>query len=140
MCVCVCVGYPALGLPTLEPILIDALNIKQGGNGAVNLDMMVKNAKVSGLSKGTVLKVTGFNRNPDGDIIEIRTRSPLVSIVGKYSVNGKILVLPIQGSGDFKCSFDNMELIMKFKTKRVENKGKIYMQIDRVAVVFQTTL
>lgn len=137
---CVNIGYPALGVPPIEPILIDSMNIKQGGNGAVNLDMVIKNAKVSGLSKLTVQKVTGFNRNLDGDIIEIRSRAPLVSIVGKYSVTGKILILPIQGSGDFKCSFDNMEIILKFKTKKVENKGKFYMQVDRVAVVFQTTL
>lgn len=134
------IGYPALGIPSIEPILIDSLNIKQGGNGAVNLDMNIQNAKVSGLSKGSVYQVSGFNRNIDGDIIEIRTKTPVVTIAGKYSVNGKILILPIQGTGDFKCSFDNMETIMKFKTRRVENKGKVYMQVERVAVVFQTTL
>ncbi|CAO1423119.1 unnamed protein product [Diamesa tonsa] len=133
-------GYPPLGIPSIEPIFIDSLNIKQGGNGAVNLDMNIQNAKVAGLSKVSVIKVTGFNRNPDGDIIEIRSKAPQVSITGKYSVNGKILILPIQGAGDFKCSFDNMETIMKFKTRRVENKGKIYMQVERVAVVFQTSL
>ena len=135
-----CIGYPALGVPSLEPILIDNLNIKQGGNGAVNLDMNVQNAKVSGLSKGITYKVSGFNRNPDGDIIEIKSRIPLVAIQGKYTVNGKILILPIQGTGDFKCSFDNMDILLKFKTKKVENKGKIYMQVDRAAVVFQTSL
>lgn len=134
------IGYPALGIPSIEPIIIDNLNIKQGGNGAVNLDMNIKNARVSGLSKGISYKVTGFNRNIDGDIIEIKSRIPLVSIQGKYSVNGKILILPIQGSGDFQCSFDNMDILMKFKTKRVESKGKVYMQVERAAVVFKTTL
>lgn len=135
-----CIGYPALRIPNIDPLLIDVLNIKQGGNGAVNLEMNVKNGKVFGLSKVLVSKVTGFNRNPTGDIIEIRARVPLVSIQGQYKANGKILVLPIQGVGDFKCSFDNMDIIMKFSTKAVENKGKIYMQIDRAAVVFSTTL
>ncbi|CAO1420219.1 unnamed protein product [Diamesa serratosioi] len=133
-------GYPALKIPSLEPLLLSSLSIKQGGSGAVSLDMSIKNAKVTGLSKGVVYKVSGFNSNPNGDIIEIRSRVPLVSIQGQYSANGKILILPLQGVGDFTCSFENMDLIMKFKTKKVENKGKIYMQVDRAAVVFSTTL
>lgn len=40
----------------------------------------------------------GFDENIEGKY-EFRARGPQVSLLGPYTISGKILVLPIQGEG-----------------------------------------
>lgn len=50
-----------------------------------------------------------------------------------------MLVLPIQGDGNANLIFDNLSLVVKYKPRIVEKKGKIYIQTDKFALDFDTT-
>lgn len=56
---------------------------------------------------------------------------PKVTITGKYKIDGRVLVLPIQGEGNANLVFDNVNLIVKYKPKVVEKNGKQYIQTEK---------
>lgn len=45
-----------------------------------------------------IVNLSGFNENPDGNY-ELRLKGPRLELLGPYSIEGRIMVLPIQGSG-----------------------------------------
>lgn len=93
-------GNPGLGLPTVDPLSIDHLNIIQGGGSSqVKLNIDLKNIKMYGISKGAYYKANGFKKDPEGNKLEIKIKVPLLQIIGSYKANGQILILPIQGNG-----------------------------------------
>lgn len=50
----------------------------------------------------------GFQEKPEGKY-EFRFKGPSLELVGPYSINGRILILPIQGVGDSNITMSNNE-------------------------------
>lgn len=96
-------------MPSLDPLRIDKIDLVQGGKSPVNIALNFRNISFVGLAQAKVYKVGGFNRNPQGDKLDIRFRTPKVSILGPYKILGRVLVLPIQGDG--MCNMTLGELI-----------------------------
>lgn len=103
-------GYPELGLPIFDPLRIEKLNIDQGGNGPVNLKMLLRNIDLHGLSELTFTKIDGFRKDYDKAKMELRFRYPVMQIQGPYKLDGKVLVLPVQGNGVANLTFCEFEL------------------------------
>lgn len=70
---------------------------------------------------------------------EIRINAPVISLVGNYSINGRVLILPIQGDGRCNLTLDNLVFIMKFNGKSVTKNGKEYLKPDKFKAAFTTT-
>lgn len=64
---------------------------------------------------------------------------PKITITGKYKIDGRVLVLPIQGEGNAHLVFDNANLVVKYKPKVVEKNGKQFIQTERFQLDFDTT-
>lgn len=64
---------------------------------------------------------------------------PKIIINGKYKVDGRVLVLPIQGDGNAHLVFDNADLIIKYKPRVIEKNGKQFIQTERFQLDFDTT-
>lgn len=43
-------GNPGLGLPSIDPLKIDKINIQEGSGGPVNINLVFKNVTMTGLS------------------------------------------------------------------------------------------
>lgn len=71
---------------------------------------------------------SGFGRDPDKNKHEVHGRVPKLTLYGDYDVNGRVLILPIQGVGKATLVFENVDIVVKFKPKAIEKKGKQYMQ------------
>lgn len=93
------VGYPGLNLPVLDPLAIDKMQISQGGDSPINIVMDFKEIVLTGVSKANAYKATGFTRNMEGGKITLKIKVPALSLMGPYKINGKVLILPIQGIG-----------------------------------------
>lgn len=115
------------------------MEIVQGGDSPVNIVLHFKDVDFTGVSKAKAYKARGFNENPEGDKLDIRFKAPQISIIGPYSINGKILILPIQGKGKSNLTMDNADITLKFLTKKVEKNGKVFMQIDKMKSNFETS-
>lgn len=97
-------GYPKLRIPAIEPFELPSLEIDQGkgSSKSVNIDLKLKDVKIMGLTSTVIdsLKVDVENYKLSG---KIGFTKPL-EITGQYTVNGKVLVLPITGNG--ACAID----------------------------------
>ncbi|MCU6128210.1 JHBP domain-containing protein, partial [Clostridioides difficile] len=94
-------GYPKLRIPAIEPFELPSLEIEhgKGSSKAVSIDLKLKDVKIMGLTSTVIdfLKVDVDNTKLNG---KIGFTKPL-EITGQYTVNGKVLVLPITGNGPF---------------------------------------
>lgn len=92
-------GYPELGFPVFDPLKVDKMNIEQGGDGPVTLKINLRNIEMNGMSQMKFSKIDGFRRELDKSKIEMRFKYPALNIYGPYKLDGKVLVLPVQGDG-----------------------------------------
>ncbi|CRK98039.1 CLUMA_CG011408, isoform A [Clunio marinus] len=132
-------GLPGIGLPSIDPIRIEKMDLIQGEKSPVNIALHFRDITFSGLSKAKVYKATGFSRNPQGDKIDIRFKAPKIAIQGPYKSKGRVLLLPVSGNGFCNMTLENVDFHMKLLMKSVERNGKIFMQIDKTKFNFETT-
>lgn len=64
---------------------------------------------------------------------------PKITVSGDYKINGRVLVLPIQGQGKANLVFENADLVVKYKPRVVVKKGKEYIQTEKFQLSFDTT-
>lgn len=78
---------------------------------------------------------SGFEKDPKKSKFEVIGTAPLVAIVGKYRINGKVLFLPIVGNGRANLTFENVNIHAKVIPKVETRKdGKEYVIIDKVKI------
>ncbi|KPJ04311.1 hypothetical protein RR46_01595 [Papilio xuthus] len=94
-------GIPYLGVPSLDPFIIDNLPIQLPGVKVTFLD-----GKVTGLRKCQVLNVEAYLEK-NVFILEVRCN---ITIKGKYTAVGRLLLFPINGEGDSKIKIGNTVL------------------------------
>lgn len=124
-------GIPDLGLQSFDPLKIDKMDIVQGGNASVQVDLKFRKVELLGLSKAKMYKISGFKKDPEGNKLEFGFKSPLGTLVGPYVINGQLLILPIQGNGTVTLNLVNLNINLKFLTSKVVKDGKTYMKIDK---------
>lgn len=62
----------------------------------------------------------------------------MVTLEGDYKINGRVLVLPIQGVGKSLLSFENVDIGIKYKPRKVVKNGKEYIQTEKFKLEFDT--
>lgn len=85
------------------------MDLEQGDQSPVNIKLNFRNITFTGLSIAKVYKVSGFNENPQGDKLDIRFKTPKITIAGPYKVLGKVLILPIQGDGTCNLTLGDLQ-------------------------------
>lgn len=130
-------GIPEFNLVATDPLKIEKMDIVQGGDGPINIVLNFKNVDLTGLSRSTVKKATGFTENPTK--MELAVLVPVATLVGGYKINGKVLILPIQGEGRSNMTMENCHIQLKWTGKLVEKSGKQFYQLDKLKATFDTT-
>lgn len=131
-------GLPELDMAPLDPLKADRLTIEQGGQSAVRIKLYFKNVTYQGLRHAQVSKFEGLGNEIDGSRFNFELRIPVVTQLGAYKINGQVLILPIQGTGQSNMTFINP--IMKFRSvmKVINKDGQDYMQIDKARIHIET--
>ncbi|XP_063696583.1 protein takeout-like [Culicoides brevitarsis] len=132
-------GNPDMNLGPIEPLHINKLDIEQGGKSPIQVTLNFRDMDLHGISNGVVTRVNGFEADPRTSKFEIEAKVPRLTLAGKYKINGKVLVLPIQGRGLSNLTIDNVNLRVKFKPKVIEKNGKTYIQTDKFKLTFDTS-
>lgn len=101
---------------------------------------------------------SGFQENPEGKY-QLEFKGPVLTLIGPYTIEGRVLLLPIQGTGasnitigrrtsyrwrrlskHFSYEFlvdPNLKVTFTGKTKT--RKGKVYLQTDDLKYTFTTS-
>lgn len=130
-------GVPALGLASLDPLRIDAMDIVQG-DGPVAIVLNFKDVDIYGFKDVIVKKAKGFTETPR--VMEMNLLLPVTSLIGKYKINGKVLILPIQGEGHSNMTMVNCDFTMKWNgALEKRSNGKEYYKMNKIKATLDTT-
>uniref|UniRef100_A0A1B0CZX5 Uncharacterized protein n=2 Tax=Phlebotomus papatasi TaxID=29031 RepID=A0A1B0CZX5_PHLPP len=132
-------GLPSLNLLPLDPVTIKTISIENSGNKAVNIRLVFHNVTLHGLKDIAIKKITGFPKDFEGSKNEVEFIAPIIQLVGQYSINGKVLILPIQGNGQSNFTLENVKIRVRFTGKKVTKNQKDYFQTDDTKITMTTT-
>ncbi|XP_011879811.1 PREDICTED: circadian clock-controlled protein-like [Vollenhovia emeryi] len=122
-------GVPSLKLPALDPLFLPSLTIDR------NLESLKIRANMSQIRVygGTNFIVQDLKANPNDLTISIKVRLPHMYVNGDYDVQGRLLLLPLSGIGNFKGNFTDTDAQVNAQAKEItDKKGVQRLQINKL--------
>lgn len=132
-------GERKLGLVSIDPLKIDKMDVIQGENSPVNIELNFQNVDLLGLSQTLIKSVTGFQKDFNRKKVEVRGFIPTINFIGGYKISGRILVLPITGVGQSNITLSRTECVVRFLPKSIIKNGKEYMHVERLKLKLATS-
>ncbi|KAL5274241.1 hypothetical protein ACFFRR_000791 [Megaselia abdita] len=126
-------GNKEFGVPQLEPMTIKSL-VVDSGNAPINLKQSLKNIKVNDLISSS--KVVRYRTQLDKHLIICDSFSGKIEILGDYTMSGRILLLPITGSGKANLTLVNTKIEHRLIGEPYEQDGVKYMKLKDYKVSF----
>ncbi|KAF2900830.1 hypothetical protein ILUMI_05369 [Ignelater luminosus] len=120
-------GIPSLNVPPLHPLRTPSLTIGEG-NGAVNVKQHYTNFNVYNFGKGRIEKFNVKLTSTDFKL-ELEIKYSEVRVESDYSLDGKVLSLPIVGNGKCVVKFINSTAKVELQSETYEKKGDTYLRI-----------
>ncbi|XP_003488074.1 protein takeout-like [Bombus impatiens] len=127
-------GLKSLRILPIEPLSVDSVNIG-GTQGSVTLKQEYKNIKLYGLTKGIKL----YNHHLDVDngcLLTSDSINPQVDFVADYKIEGKVLLLPVKGSGRSNITMYDLKSHNEISCEKYEKNGETYLKIKKYGVKF----
>uniref|UniRef100_A0A1I8M362 Uncharacterized protein n=1 Tax=Musca domestica TaxID=7370 RepID=A0A1I8M362_MUSDO len=129
-------GLPDVSLLPIEPFPVKKLNVERNPSSPVNVDIKLKDVIVEGFKAVKIDKFQGLKEDMSGRNA-IAGVIPSLTIKGKYTLDGNVLVLPIKGNGDCEIKCKNVKFDFSWDFKKVEKDGKIYAALEHVKLQFE---
>lgn len=99
-------GIPELHIPAMEPLVIPEIKMNQD-TGAVYMKSTYKNVHIYGLSKFNIKSV---NIEPSKMRFTTNMVFSNITIHADYQIDGKIMMMPLTGSGSCNANFSKLNL------------------------------
>ncbi|BET00381.1 Hypothetical protein NTJ_13197 [Nesidiocoris tenuis] len=128
-------GDSKLKIPSLDPIIVNELTIRENQARNIALNLTFKDLKIRHLSSGRLVdsKIDLEKRH-----VEWTIDVPRIAADSKYTVNGRILVLPIRGNGNCNFDLDKVKLVYTLDYKLNRVKGVDYAVITSTSAKFSS--
>ncbi|XP_044764567.1 protein takeout-like [Coccinella septempunctata] len=128
-------GIKEFGIPPTDPLFIPEMSIG-GGQQVIQLNQVYKNVSLKGLSNS---KVTSFSFDMKDERILLYTTVDKLVISGHYTASGKILLLPVDGSGPFTIVLDQPvgTLLVDFAIH--SKKGQKHLRANSAKLLFDVS-
>ncbi|KAG7206396.1 hypothetical protein KM043_003758 [Ampulex compressa] len=126
-------GLKSFKILPIEPLAVDKIKIA-GTPGSVSVTQEYKNIKLHGLTKGLVLK--NYRIDWDKQIWTSESYNPQVDFVGDYKIDGKILLLPITGSGKSNITMYDLVSQNTIYCEQYQKDGEEYLRVKKYAIKF----
>ncbi|KAH8267647.1 hypothetical protein KR018_012371, partial [Drosophila ironensis] len=127
-------GIKELGLIPLDPLHISKFQIGRNPSSPVNIDLSFREVDLLGLSRAVAVRVGGFTIDLSRSI-ELVMEVPELVVKGPYSVDGRVLILPIvgQGKAEIRLKKTKVHAVIKFK-RNVKGEHQTYADVVDVRV------
>ncbi|KAK9888499.1 hypothetical protein WA026_000749 [Henosepilachna vigintioctopunctata] len=125
-------GIPEFDIPSCEPLYISEVVLDQG-SGAVSVNSSYRDIKVYGPSQFTLKQV---KINLERNRIRLKVHIPSLYLVSKYTMEGRILMMPIAGSGNCYGNYTNIDASVTIQGQKIKKDGEIYFNIKDFHVDF----
>ncbi|XP_037825492.1 protein takeout-like [Lucilia sericata] len=125
-------GYPEIGLPEFASITVkDVVLSSNKQDSPIHLNFKFNTVTITGTDKQQILRAHGFNKNLT-QTIELDFFAPELKIDGDYEMEGKLLVLPLNGKGVGNIVMKDVTTKYKIKIKLENRNNKLYGVIDKM--------
>ncbi|KAK3923269.1 Protein takeout [Frankliniella fusca] len=125
-------GIPRFNIPVLDPLMLGDLDFSTN-----DLKMVYKDTKMSKLF--TDYKVVLVEFDPEKHTMRMNLKVPEVVSEGHYELNGKLMVMPVVGSGAFTLTYQDVNFDLTLHGKPKMKDGKPYMDLVEAKTVFTPT-
>ncbi|XP_076238614.1 circadian clock-controlled protein daywake [Calliopsis andreniformis] len=122
-------GIPSLKLPALDPLFLPSLTVDRNLE-ALKIKANMSQIRVHG---ATNFVINDLKANPNDLTVTITVQLPHIHVNGDYDVQGRLLLLPLNGAGSFKGNFTNTEALVNAQGKEVTDKNGVQrIEIDKL--------
>ncbi|XP_060517811.1 protein takeout-like isoform X2 [Cylas formicarius] len=125
-------GIPEFDIPSIEPLIIPEVIIDQG-NGPVSVKSIYRDINVHGPSE-FVIKNVRFDF--DKDKVKVKIWFPWLQVNTNYSMDGRILMMPIKGSGLSYGNYTDIDATVSMKAQRLQKGNETFYNIKDFFVDF----
>ncbi|XP_047105479.1 protein takeout-like [Schistocerca piceifrons] len=101
-------GDRKYNVPDLNPLKVSEIKVRHT-DGSPGFGITFNDISIFGINE-LVIKETNFDLAKNE--AEIKARIPVCQLMGKYSVDGKILLLAIKGSGDVNVTLVDLDIVV----------------------------
>ncbi|CAH2084597.1 unnamed protein product [Euphydryas editha] len=120
-------GIPELGIMKSDPLFIETIE----GNLSI-LKYKLFNSTLVGF-KGCV--ISNLKINKDITNLKYDLNCPRLSLKGKYEISGRLVVLPIEGKGDYQSVAEKYLVHVESDLKKIEGAdGKTHLSIENIII------
>ncbi|XP_076644016.1 take-out-like carrier protein [Halictus rubicundus] len=126
-------GLKAFKILPIEPLAVESVKIGES-QGSVALRQEYRNIKLHGLTKGLVVK--NYHIDWDKCLLTSESYNPQVDFVADYKLDGKILLLPVKGSGKSNITMYDLKTQNNIYCEKYEKNGVPYVRITKYDVKF----
>ncbi|XP_013110452.1 protein takeout [Stomoxys calcitrans] len=130
-------GLKDIHLLPFDPFHIKSMGLKRDPTSPVNIELEFTDMDMFGMKTMKVLsaKILDF-----GSRSELEGLIPSLTLKGHYSIDGRVLVLPIVGEGDSEIKCKNTYFKYSYDMKPVEKNGKKYASLEHVKLEIKPEL
>jgi hypothetical protein len=129
---CASVGVDFFGIPPIDPLKIVSMSADHSQGSNFNLKSALKNSLVKGVSDAVVTRVaTKFDKKFQ---MKIEVNASRLEIVGDYTMDGKLLILPIRGNGKANLTMTGLKGQVMIKGSFVERDGQQFIDIENFKI------
>jgi len=116
-------GIPEYGMGPLDPLYLGKIDILKGSS----LGIVLKDTRAHGLGAANLISIK-FDLKKQHIIQELDV---LITIKGKYNMDGQLLVVPLKGNGNFTVKLEKTHCIYQYhyELKKNEEDGLMYAHI-----------
>ncbi|XP_047107619.1 protein takeout-like isoform X2 [Schistocerca piceifrons] len=111
-------GDRKYNVPAMNPLKVSQIKVSPG-DGSVGLGITFNDVNLYGVTDA-IIKETNFDLAKNEAVIKASV--PVAQMVGKYVVDGKILLVPIKGNGD--CNITLSDNTNKFLNENWQDVAK----------------
>ncbi|XP_016980572.1 protein takeout [Drosophila rhopaloa] len=128
---------PGLNLVQLDPLKVDRMVISQGvSDSPVGITLTLTDNLLYGIKDQRIVKVKGFGKDM-ATKHELKIVAKHFALVGPYSIQGKVLILPISGTGQSNLTMDNVKIIISFSGNPVEKNGETFLDVTNLKMTMK---
>jgi archaellum component FlaG (FlaF/FlaG flagellin family) len=125
-------GVDFFDIPPIDPLEIESMSADHSQGSSFNLKSALKNSLVKGVSDAVVTRVaTKFDKKFQ---MKIEININRLEIAGDYTMEGKLLVLPIRGNGKANLTLTGMKGQVMIKGSYVERDGQQFIDIENFKI------
>lgn len=126
-------GNEDFGIPPLEPLEVKSL-VVDAGTPPINLKQNLKDVKIYDLISTS--RVTRYRTDLDKYLIICDSKTDRMQILSDYTMSGRILLLPITGSGKSNITLTNTRIEHRLIGEPYEKDGVKYMKLKEYKIEF----